>query len=68
MDAQGWSLLQGSDRGVVAEHIDDGKYKNIKFNGGSLETLKRMVDQGYGYTLLPELAYLEADVNQKKEF
>lgn len=53
---------------LCSERIDESKYKKIKFNGGSLETLKRMVDQGYGYTLLPELAYIEADTSQKKNF
>ena len=29
---------------------------NLKFESGSLETLKRLVDQGLGYTLVPHLA------------
>ena len=33
--------------------------KNLKYESGSLETLKKMVDVEGGYTLLPELAVLE---------
>lgn len=28
----------------------------LRFSGGSLETLRRIVERGYGFTLLPELA------------
>lgn len=33
-----------------------GNTQHIDFMSGSLETLKKIVDQKYGYTLLPELA------------
>lgn len=39
--------------------------RNIKFESGSLETLRRMVDQENGFTLLPQLAALEI-MNSKK--
>lgn len=43
--------------------------KNIKFESGSLETLRRMVDQENGFTLLPHLATLEIANSKKiKEF
>lgn len=38
--------------------------KNIRFESGSLETLRRMVDQEQGFTLLPFLA--TQDISQKK--
>ena len=31
-------------------------FKNISFESGSLETIVQLVEQGYGYTLLPALA------------
>ncbi len=43
--------------------------KNIKFESGSLETLRRMVDQENGFTLIPQLATLEiANMKKIKEF
>jgi LysR family transcriptional regulator, hydrogen peroxide-inducible genes activator len=33
-----------------------GSFPNIKLESGSLETAIRLVEQGYGYTLLPQLA------------
>jgi LysR family transcriptional regulator, hydrogen peroxide-inducible genes activator len=48
------------------------KNSNLRFESGSLETLKKMVDQGNGYTLLPLLAAQEiqdpARKKQIKEF
>ncbi len=37
---------------------------NLRFESGSLETLRRIVDQQYGFTLLPELATLDMDSEQ----
>lgn len=37
---------------------------NLHFEGGSLETLRRIVDQHFGYTLLPELATLDMSGEQ----
>ncbi len=36
---------------------DPKKNKRISFNTGSIETLKRMIQSHFGYTLIPELAY-----------
>ncbi len=36
----------------------------LRFESGSLETLRRIVEQQYGYTLLPELATLDMDSAQ----
>ncbi len=38
----------------------------LRFESGSLETLKRIVERGYGYTLLPELAVLNVARENKK--
>ena len=38
----------------------------VNFLSGSLETLKKMVDQLYGFTLLPELAVQELPQNQRE--
>lgn len=35
-----------------------GVFENVMFEGGSLETLKMLIDRGRGYTLLPELFVL----------
>ena len=44
-------------------------HRNIKFESGSLETLRRMVDQETGFTLLPYLAAQEVpNKKQLKEF
>jgi LysR family hydrogen peroxide-inducible transcriptional activator len=41
---------------------------NLRFESGNLETLKKMVDQGNGYTLLPLLAAKDIqDSNKKKQ-
>ncbi len=39
---------------------------NLKYQSGSLETLKKMVDVEGGYTLLPELAVLELQSRELK--
>lgn len=40
---------------------------NFRFESGNLETLKKMVDQGAGYTLLPYLATREFVSREQKE-
>lgn len=43
-------------------------FKNISFESGSLETLKRLVDHSEGYTLMPHLAvmnYKDAETKKK---
>jgi len=43
------------------------KHKNLIFESGNLETLKRLVDQKFGYTLLPSLAVLGMPANEQKK-
>ncbi len=43
-----------------------GATQQIKFESGSLETLKKMVESRFGYTLLPELAVVDMDEQKKK--
>lgn len=43
--------------------------RNVKFEGGSLETLKKMIQKISGYTLIPELAFdREMDNNLTRRF
>ncbi len=41
--------------------------KNLIFESGNLETLKRLVDQNFGYTLLPSLATAGMSAAEKKK-
>lgn len=41
--------------------------KNLVFESGNLETLKRLVDQKFGYTLLPQLATLGMSNSEQKK-
>jgi LysR family hydrogen peroxide-inducible transcriptional activator len=44
-----------------------GEWKTqLRFESGSLETLKRIVEQDYGYTLLPELATMHIASKHRK--
>jgi LysR family transcriptional regulator, hydrogen peroxide-inducible genes activator len=43
------------------------KSKNLTFESGNLETLKRLVDQNFGYTLLPSLAILGMSASEQKK-
>jgi len=43
------------------------KPRNLIFESGNLETLKRLVDQKFGYTLLPWLATLGMPAPEKKK-
>ena len=48
----------------ISEH-----HKNLEMEGGSIETLKKMIDQVTGYTLIPELSYQpDHDRNQVIHF
>ncbi|MES2963018.1 MAG: LysR substrate-binding domain-containing protein, partial [Bdellovibrionota bacterium] len=40
---------------------------NLRFESGNLETLKKMVDQGEGYTLLPLLAAMEIEEGPRRK-
>ncbi len=42
----------------VCQFDELGKSRNFHIEGGSIETLKRMIQQSSGYTLIPELSYL----------
>ena len=42
------------------------EHSRLQFESGSLETLRRIVEREYGYTLLPELATLEMDQDQER--
>ena len=46
------------------QHPDDNR--RIKFESGSLETLKKIVEGRFGYTLLPELAIMDMDAERRK--
>lgn len=47
----------------VSEH-----HKNLEMEGGSIETLKKMIDQVSGYTLIPQLSYQAVDGNNVLHF
>lgn len=42
----------------VCQFDELGKTRNFHIEGGSIETLKRMIQESAGYTLIPELSYL----------
>lgn len=44
------------------------KQNSINFEGGSIETLKKMINKLGGYTLIPELAYSDSDKSNIKRF
>ncbi|MFK8101663.1 MAG: LysR substrate-binding domain-containing protein [Saprospiraceae bacterium] len=50
---------------ICGEAIDDSQVQ-LRFESGSLETLCRIVEKQYGYTLLPELAMLDLDEKKLK--
>ncbi len=58
-----WLLQEGHCfRSQVVNICSDNEpatYRGLRFESGSLETLRRIVEKQYGYTLLPELATLE---------
>jgi len=65
-----WLLQEGHCFRSQAMNIcgEDLKQKDfrLRFESGSLETLKRIVEKQFGYTLLPELASMDLDENRKK--
>lgn len=65
-----WLLKKGHCFRMQALNIcSDQSYgtrRQIKFESGSLETLKRMVESRFGYTLLPELATMDMDESRRK--
>jgi len=45
---------------------EDASIQNLKFEGGNLETLKNLVKKGSGYTILPEIAVMNLNSDEKK--
>ena len=66
-----WLLEKGHCFRSQALNICEKKLKkessSIHFESGSLETLRRIVDSQYGYTLLPELATLGFNEEQMQK-
>lgn len=44
---------------ICSDQQEQPTQRGLRFESGSLETLRRIVERQYGYTLLPELATLE---------
>jgi LysR family transcriptional regulator, hydrogen peroxide-inducible genes activator len=72
-----WLLNEGHcfrDQAIaICKKVRGGKEtkKNLEFESGNLETLKRLVDKNFGYTLVPTLAIMDmskAEVNKKVRF
>ena len=51
---------------ICPETQQANRQGQLHFQSGSLETLKRIVEQDYGYTLLPELALCNISQKNKK--
>jgi LysR family hydrogen peroxide-inducible transcriptional activator len=49
---------------ICKDKFTMGEYRNLEYNTGSVETLKRMVDLNAGYTILPELSLQEMSARQ----
>jgi LysR family hydrogen peroxide-inducible transcriptional activator len=49
---------------ICRDKFTMGEYKNLEYNTGSVETLKRMVDLNEGYTILPELSLQDLSARQ----
>ena len=66
-----WLLKEGNCfRNQVINMCGDHfthKRHQLKFEGGSLETIKRIVDSQYGFTIIPELATIELTDLQKQK-
>jgi len=50
----------------ICGDTDLNSKNQLRFESGSLETLKRIVEKQYGYTLLPELATFDLSERRKK--
>lgn len=65
-----WLLKEGHCfRNQAMNICGEGAFKGnnqLRFESGSLETLRRIVEKQYGYTLLPELATLDLNEEHKK--
>lgn len=66
-----WLLNEGHcfrDQAIeICKKVKSSKNKNLTFESGNLETLKRLVDQNFGYTLLPSLAILGMSPNEQNK-
>jgi len=49
---------------ICHEKFTMGDHKNLEYNTGSVETLKRMVELNDGYTILPELSLQDLSAKQ----
>lgn len=49
---------------ICREKAGQGEHKNLEYNTGSVETLKRMVELNHGYTILPELSIADLSSRQ----
>ncbi|UII28028.1 LysR substrate-binding domain-containing protein [Fulvivirga maritima] len=65
-----WLLNEGHcfrDQVLNLCHTYEDKDTQFKYESGSLEALKKIVDKNGGFTLLPELATLDFDKNSKSK-
>ncbi|KAA3654579.1 MAG: hydrogen peroxide-inducible genes activator [Calditrichaeota bacterium] len=51
---------------ICPETQDIGTGTHLRFESGSLETLKRIVEKNFGYTLLPQLAVMQVNEENKR--
>jgi len=51
---------------ICPDILKENQFSRLKLESGSLETLMQLVDAGYGYTLIPELAANQLNAAQKK--
>jgi LysR family hydrogen peroxide-inducible transcriptional activator len=51
---------------ICGESFDNSTFDRVRFEGGSLETLRKLVDKSNGFTMLPELAIQELTTTQSK--
>ena len=49
---------------ICSERVSEDSTQTLRFESGSLETVRRIVEKQYGYTLLPELATTEFSKKQ----
>ncbi|MGX5819674.1 LysR substrate-binding domain-containing protein [Chitinophaga lutea] len=49
---------------ICHDKFSMGEFKNLEYNTGSVETLKRMVELNEGYTILPELSLQDLNAKQ----
>lgn len=49
---------------ICRDKFTMGEFRNLEYNTGSVETLKKMVELNEGYTILPELSLQELSARQ----